>query len=102
MRSSPTIPIFALAVLLWVAVLNVLRQRRARMAADPSPAQARSGRLHEVAALCATIGVTWFFAWFITDAARPAWLHVLAVRAAMAFIAVGAGVAAYAGWVGGP
>lgn len=92
----------ALAVLMWVAVLSVLHRRRARMAADPSPAQARSGRLHEVAALSATIGVTWFFAWFITDTTGPPWLHVLAVRAALAFIAVGAGVAAYAGWLGGP
>lgn len=92
----------ALAVLMWVAVLSVLRHRRARMPADPSPAQARSARLHEVAALSATIGVTWFFAWLITDTTGPPWLHVLAVRAALAFIAVGAGVAAYAGWVGGP
>lgn len=91
-----------LVVLLWVAVLTVLRQRRARMPADPSPAVVRSGRLHEVAALCATIGVTWFFGWFVTDTTGPPWLHVLSVRAALTFIAVGAVVAAYAGWVGGP
>ena len=92
----------ALTVLMWVAVLTVLRRRRARMAADPSPAQARGLRLHEVAALSATIGVTWFFGWLVTDTTGPPWLHVMAVRAALAFIAVGAGVAAYAGWVGGP
>ena len=90
-----------LAVLLWVAVLSVLRQRRARMAPDASPAQARGGRLQEVAAVSATIGVTWFFAWFITDTTGPPWLHVWSVRAALGFIAIGAGVAAYAGWVGG-
>ena len=91
-----------LTVLFWVAVLNVLRQRRARMPADPSPAQVRSRHLHEVAALSATIGATWFVAWFITDTTGPSWLHVLAVRAALVFIAVAAVVAGYAGWVGGP
>ena len=62
----------------------------------------RSRRLHEAAAIAATIGVTCFFAWFITGATGPRWLHTLSVPAALAFIAAGAVVAGYAGWIGGP
>ena|SRR5262245_20166666 len=90
------------AVVLWAAVLATLRQRRARMTANPSPEEVRSRRLHEAAALAAMIGVTWFIAWFITDATGPYWLHTLSVPAALAFIAVGAVVAGYAAWIGGP
>jgi len=48
------------------------------------------------------VGVTWFSVWLITDPTGPDWLHSLALPAAVLFIAVGAIVAGYAGWVGGP
>jgi len=102
MRLRPIIFYFALLVVLWVAVLWTLRQRRARMAADPSPREARSGRPHDVAAISAAIGVTWLCAWFITDATGPHWLHTLSLPATLLFIAVAAALAGYAGWVGGP
>ncbi len=51
MRLSPTIPIFALAVVMWTTVLWTMRQRRARLAAYPSPQLLRSHRLHTVAAV---------------------------------------------------
>jgi len=72
------------------------------MIANPSPEEVRSRRLHEAAALAAMIGVTCFIAWFITDDTGPYWLHTLSVPAALAFIAVGAVVAGYAAWIGGP
>ena len=103
MRWTPIILDIVLAALLWAAVLTLLRQRRARRLAATWPlAEARSGRLHEVSALAATIGVTWFLAWFITATTGPSWLHLVSVRAAIVFIVVGAVVAGYAGWVGGP
>ncbi len=102
MRWTPIILDLVLAAFLWAAVLALLRQRRARLAATASPAEARSARLQEVAALATTIGVTWFLAWFVTATTGPSWLHLLSVRAAILFIVVGAVVAGYAGWVGGP
>jgi hypothetical protein len=92
----------ACAVVLWAAVLATLRQRRARMPANPSLEAVQSRRLHEAAALAATIGATWFIAWFITDAIGPYWLHTLSVAAALGFIAGGAVIAGYAAWIGGP
>jgi hypothetical protein len=102
MRWSATILDIGSAVVLWAAVLTTIRQRRARMTANPSLEEVQSRRLHEVAAMAAMIGVTWFIAWFITDATGPSWLHALSVPAALAFIAVGAVVAGYAAWIGGP
>jgi hypothetical protein len=102
MRWPPIIFDVALTVLVWAAVLMALRQRRARMAVLSSPDAVRSRHLHEAAAIAATIGVTCFFAWFITGSAGPRWVHTLSVPAALAFIAAGAVVAGYAGWVGGP
>jgi len=102
MRWPPIIFDVALTVLVWAAVLTALRQRRARMVATSSPEAVRGRRLHEAAAVSATIGVTSFFAWFITASTGPRWLHILSVPAALAFIAAGAIVAGYAGWVGGP
>lgn len=96
-----TILDIAVTVVVWGAVLATMRKRRARMAANPSPEELRSRRLHEVAAMAAMIGVTWFVAWFITDATGPQWLHTLSVPAALAFIVVGAVVAGYAAWIGG-
>ncbi len=102
MRWSPTFLDIGIAVVLWAAVLATMRQRRARMTAHPSPEEVRNRRLHEGAAMAAKIGVKWFIAWFITDTTGPYWLHSLSVPAALAFIAVGAVVAGYAAWIGGP
>ena len=46
-------------------------------------------------------GVTWFVAWLVSDVVAPHWLHTLSLPAALIFIAVGAVLAGYAGWVGG-
>ena len=90
-----------IVVALWAAVLWTVRQRRARVAADPSPRGVRSYRLHAAGLMSATVGVTWFFAWLLTDALGPHWLHALSLPAALVFIAVGAVLSGYAGWVGG-
>ncbi len=102
MRLRPIILDLALAIAVWTLVLWTVRQRRARMAADPSPQEVRSYRLHTVAVISATVGVTWFFAWLISDTIGPHWLHTLSLPAAVIFIAVASLVAGYAGWVGGP
>ena len=102
MSLSPTIREVALAVGMWTAVLWTMRQRRARLAADPSPQELRSHRLHNAAGVAAAVGVTWFFAWFMTDAQGPHWLHAVSVPAALICIAVAAGLAGYAAWLGGP
>ena len=102
MRWPPIIFDVALTILVWAAVLMALRQRRARVATLSSPDAVRSRRLHDAAAVTATIGVTCFFAWFITATTGPRWLHAVSVPAALAFIAAGAVVAGYAGWTGGP
>ena len=51
-----------------------------------------------VAAISATAG---FVAWFISDARGPRWLHTLSLPAAPLFIAAGAVLSGYAGWVSG-
>lgn len=102
MRSLPIILDLALAIVLWVTILGMSRQRRARTAADRAPAPLRSRRLHDVAAILATVGVTWLLAWFVTDATGPRWLHTACVGSAVGFIAVAAAVAGYAGWLGAP
>jgi hypothetical protein len=86
----------------WLAVLWTLRRRRARLAADPSPREMRSYRLGAGAAICAMAGVTWFVAWLVSDALGPHWLHTLSLPPALILIAVGAVLAGYAGWIGGP
>jgi hypothetical protein len=91
----------ALMVAIWTLVLRVVHLRRARVA-DPSPGAMRSYRAYAAAAIAATVGVTWFSVWLITDAIGPHWLHSLSLLAALLFIAIGAIVAGYAGWVGGP
>jgi hypothetical protein len=48
------------------------------------------------------VGVTWFSAWLMTDAGGPYWLHAFSAPTALVFIAVGAAIAGYAGWLGGP
>jgi hypothetical protein len=102
MRSTPTILTFALMAVMWTTVLWAMRQRRTRMAADPSARKVRSYRLHNVGVICATLGVTWFCVWLITDAGGPHWLHALSVPAALVFIAVAAAITGYAAWLGGP
>jgi hypothetical protein len=101
MRWTPIIVDVAITVIVWAAVLGFLRQRRARMAVTASPEARRSRRLHEVAAIAAMIGVTCLLAWFMTDAIGAHWLHALSAPAALTFLAVGAVVAGYAGWLGG-
>lgn len=92
----------ALTVALWIAVLWLVRSQRARLGANPSKRAVRGWRLHTVAAITATVGVTWFSAWLISDSIGPGWLHSLSLPAAMGFIVIAVIAAAYAGWVGGP
>jgi hypothetical protein len=47
-------------------------------------------------------GVTWFMAWLIGDAIGPHWMHTLALPATLIFIAVGAVLSGYAGWIRRP
>src|SRR5216683_8332799 len=90
-----------LILVMWTAVLWLVRERRKRMAIDPSPRAVRSYRLHVAAMISASVGVTWFSAWLMTDGG-PYWLHTLSAPAALIFIAAGAAVAGYASWRWGP
>jgi len=72
------------------------------LGANASARTVRGYRLHALAAITATVGVTWFSAWLISDSIRPGWLHTLSFPAAMVFIVIAVIAAAYAGWVGGP
>ena len=89
-------------IAIWTVVLVFTRQRRLRVAADPSPGRMRGYRLHTTALICVAAGFTWFIAWFVSDAIGPRWLHGLSLPTALVFIAAGAVLAGYAGWVGGP
>ena len=91
-----------IVIVLWTAVLWTLRRRHARVAANPSPRAVRGHRVHTVAVLCVTVGVTWFIAWLMSDTTGPQWLHAVSLPAALTFIVVGAVVSGYAGWIGGP
>ena len=102
MRSTPTILTFALIAVMWSTVLWVIRQRRTRLAAEASPREMRGYWLHNVGAISATVGVTWFCVSLVTDAGGPVWLHTLSAPAALVLIAVGAAAAGYAAWLGGP
>ncbi len=102
MRWPPVLLEVALTIALWIAVLWLLRVRRVRMGDSLSARAVRGHRLHTAAAITATVGVTWFVAWFLTDALGPHWLHILALPAAVLFLAVGAVLAGCAGWIGGP
>jgi hypothetical protein len=102
MRWRTIILDLALIVAVWTGVLMLVLRRRARMAADALPRAVLGYRLHTAAAISATFGVTWFSAWLISDANGPQWLHSLSLAAAVIFIAIGAVLAGYAGWVGGP
>lgn len=102
MRSAPTILTFVLTAAMWMVVPWAMRQRRARMAAVPSPREMRSYHLHNAAVISTTVGITGLSAWLMTDGAGPQWLHALSAPAALIFIAVGAALAGYASWLGGP
>jgi hypothetical protein len=102
MRWPPVLFDLAVAIVMWTVVLRSIRQRRLRVAADPSPRRVRGYRLHTAASISGTVGATWFIAWLVSDAIGPQWLHSLSLPAALLFIVIGAGLAGYAGWVGGP
>jgi hypothetical protein len=102
MRWPPILLTGGLTIAIWTLVLRVVYLQRARRAADPPPGARRSDRAYTVAAIAATVGVTWFSVWLITDTIGPHWLHSLSLLAALFSIAIGAVLAGYAGWVGGP
>jgi hypothetical protein len=102
MRWPPVLFDLAVAIAMWTVVLRLIRQRRMRVAADPSPRRVRGYRLHTAASISVTVGITWFIAWLVSDAIGPQWLHSLSLPAALLFIVIGAGLSGYAGWVGGP
>ena len=102
MRLPPTILDVVLTLVTWTVVLWLVRRLRARAAADPSPGTVRGYRLHAFAMISATVGVTWFVVWLVTDTIGPDWLHALSLPATLIFIAVGAASSGYAGWVAGP
>jgi len=101
MNWSPIIRDLALVIVVWAAVLWTLHQRRARLGTTPAPRALRSYGLHTAAAISALVGATAFVAWLSTDSIGPPWLHAVSLPAALVFIAVGAVLAGYAGWVGG-
>jgi len=102
MRWPPVLFDLAIVILMWTVVLWLIRQRRLRVAANPSPRRVQGYRLHTAASISVAVGVTWFIAWFVSDTNGPQWLHSLSLPAALLFIAVGAALSGYAGWVGGP
>ena len=102
MRWRPVILDLALVVAVWTVVLWLVRIRRKRMGDMPSPRALRGYRVQTVAAISATVGATWFVVWLVSDTIGPHWLHALSLPAAAIFIAVGAVLSGYAGWVGGP
>ena len=102
MRPTPTVVTVIITAVVWVIVLRMLRRRRARPGADISARTLRSDRLHNAGLICATVGLTWFSVWLITDSGAAGWLHVVSAPAALIFIALGGVVAGYAGWLGGP
>jgi hypothetical protein len=86
-----------LAVLMWAAVLRIIREDRLRLAI--SEAERRSRRLFGAAAILATVGVTSLMVWFITDRMARVWVHDLSEVATVAFVATAVLFAAYGGWI---
>ena len=101
MRPIPTILTVVLMAVMWLIVLRMIGQRRARMGAGISPRRLRCYRLQDAGLILATVGVTWFSVWLITDGGAVGWLHLVSGPAALIFIALGGVVAGYAGWLGG-
>lgn len=99
MRLLPSMQILALAIAMWTAVVWSNRRYRARMAADSSTGEWRSYRFNRSAMICAAVGVTFFFAWLVTDTPATSWLHALSLPAMVTFIAVAAVLSGYAGWI---
>jgi hypothetical protein len=95
MKPTPTVVTVFLTAVVWVAVLRMLRRRRARPDADVAARTLRSDRLHNAGVICAAVGFTWFSVWLITDSEAANWLHAVSAPAALVFIALG-------GVVGGP
>jgi len=102
MRWRPIIPDAALTFVVWTLLLWLLRTQRARMGDAPSPRAMRGYRMRTASTIAAAVGFTWFAAWLITDATGPHWLHSLSLPATAVFLATGAILAGYAGWIGGP
>jgi hypothetical protein len=89
----------AIAVLMWAAVLRIIREDRLRLAI--SEAERRSRWLIGAAAVSATVGVTSLMVWFITDRMARVWVHDLSEVATVAFIATAVLLAGYGGWIKG-
>jgi hypothetical protein len=102
MRWRPIVLDLALVVVVWALILRLLRVQRARMGQAPALRAMRGYRVYTSAAIAAAVGFTWFATWLITDATGPHWLHRLSLPAAEVFLATGAILAGYAGWIGGP
>ncbi len=102
MRWRPIVLDLVLVVVVWALILWLLRVQRARMGRAPALRAMRAYRVYTSAAIAAAVGFTWFAAWLITDATGPHWLHSLSLPATAVFLAGGAILAGYAGWVGGP
>ena len=99
MTLPPLVIISAWAIPLWAVVLVILRRKPAGGAADSSPREVQSQRLQRRAIIWATVGVTFFFVWLISDFTT---LRVLSLAAGVACIAAGAALSAYAAWIKKP
>ena len=101
MRWSPIILDLVFTVAVWTLLLWLLRVQRARMGDVPSSERSR-------ATTCAPQrrslppSVSPASTWLITDATGPHWLHRLSLPATTIFLASGAILAGYAGWLSGP
>jgi len=93
--------ILVLATGMWTAIVWTDRRYRARIATDSSPREWRSYRLNKRAMFCASVGVTFFFAWLVTDNPAVSWLHSVSLSAMVMCLAVGAVLSGYAGWIRG-
>ena len=102
MRWHPIILDVALTIAVWALPLRLVRMQRARMGDARSPQVTRGNRLRFAATIAAAVGFTWFSTWLITDTTGPHWLHSLSLPATAVFLASGALLAGFAGWIGGP
>jgi hypothetical protein len=102
MRWSPIILDLVFTVAVWTLLLWLLRVQRARMGAAPSSRAKQGYRVRTAATIAAAVGFTCFSTWLITDATGPHWVHSLSLPATAIFLASGAVLAGYAGWLSGP